>query len=37
MSEKKNELKEALFYDPENGYDRLSPQEEKEMFAYCEE
>ena len=37
MSEKKNELKEALFYDPENGYDRLSPEEEKEMFAYCEE
>ena len=37
MSEKKNELKKALFYDPENGYDRLSPEEEKEMFTYCEE
>ena len=37
MAEKKNALKEKLVYNPGNGYDRLSPEEEKEMFAYCEE
>ena len=37
MADKKNTLKEKLFYNPGNGYDRLSPAEEKKMFAYCED
>ena len=37
MAEKKNTLKEKLFYNPGNGYDRLTPAEEKKMNAYCEE
>lgn len=37
MAEKKNKLQEKLFYNPGNGYDRLSAKEEKEMFAYCED
>lgn len=37
MAEKKNQLQEKLFYNPGNGYDRLSAKEEKEMFAYCED
>ena len=36
MAEKKNELKEKLFYNPGNGYDKLSASEEKKMNAYCE-
>lgn len=37
MAEKKNKLQEKLFYNPGNGYDRLSAKEEKEMLAYCED
>jgi aspartyl aminopeptidase len=37
MSEKKNELKEKLFLNRENGYDKLSEAEEKEMESYCED
>ena len=37
MADKKNALKEKLFYNPGNGYDRLSAAEEKKMFAYCED
>ena len=29
--------REALCYKPKNGYDRLNPQEEADMNAYCEE
>ena len=36
MAEKKNELKEKLFYNHGNGYDKLSASEEKKMNAYCE-
>ena len=36
MAEKKNQLKETLFYNPGNGYDNLSVSEEKKMNAYCE-
>ncbi len=36
MAEKKNELKEKLFYNPGNGYDKLTAAEEKKMNAYCE-
>jgi len=36
MAEKKNELKEKLFYKPGNGYDKLSTAEEKKMNKYCE-
>ena len=27
--------REALFYQPKNGYDRLSAQDEADMNAYC--
>ncbi len=37
MAEKKNVLKERLFYRSDNGYDKLSASEEKKMNAYCEE
>ncbi|MBR6350629.1 MAG: aminopeptidase [Lachnospiraceae bacterium] len=33
---KKNDLKEKLFYNPGNGYDKLSAKEEKAMNEYCE-
>ena len=33
---KKNELKDKLFYNPGNGYDKLTPAEEKKMNKYCE-
>ena len=36
MADKKNELKEKLFYNPGNGYDSLTAAEEKKMNAYCE-
>lgn len=36
MAEKKNPLKEKLFYKPGNGYDSLSAAEEKKMNEYCE-
>ncbi|MEQ2455239.1 aminopeptidase [Flavonifractor hominis] len=29
--------REALFYQPKNGYDRLSAQDEADMKAYCED
>ena len=34
---KKNEIKEKLFYNPGNGYDKLTAAEEKKMNAYCED
>jgi len=34
---KKNELAEKLLYQPKNGFDRLSAEEEKAMEAYCED
>ena len=34
---KKNELAEKLLYQPKNGYDRLSAEEEQAMNAYCED
>ena len=34
---KKNELKEKLFYNPGNGYDKLTADEEKKMNEYCED
>ena len=34
---KKNELAEKLLYQPKNGYDRLSAEEERAMNAYCED
>ena len=37
MAEKKNNLKEKLLYKPGNGYDKLTPAEEKKMIAYCED
>ncbi len=37
MAEKKNELKEKLFYNPGNGYDKLTADEEKKMNEYCED
>ena len=27
--------REALLYQPKNGYDRLTPQDEAELEAYC--
>lgn len=36
MKESSKELKKNLFYDPENGFDRLSEDEEKEMIEYAE-
>ena len=32
-----NEEKQALLYQPKNGYDRLSEEEEKAMNRYCED
>ena len=29
--------REALLYQPKNGYDRLSAQEEADLNAYCED
>ncbi len=37
MADKKNALKEKLFYNPGNGYDKLTKAEEKKMFEYCED
>ena len=37
MAEKKNDIKKKLFYDPGNGYDRLTAKETEKMEKYCEE
>ena len=36
-SKKKNELAEKLLYQPKNGFDRISEEEEKAAWAYCED
>ena len=37
MAENYKELAEKLVYNPGNGWDRLTPEEEEKMNAYCED
>ena len=37
MEEKKDELREALFYEQKHGYDRIAVDERLKLEAYCDD